>query len=1660
MKISITSLMIIILTTNQLTFADFPIRQSNNWEGSSRIAYNSTDHEYLVVWSEYTKVGSFYMIGPIMGQRVSENGNPVGNVFTIFSLGTLPDVAYNSKKNEYVVVSAYLNTISAQQVSNTGNLLGSPFVLVHGLPSWPRIVYNSLSGRYLSIVSYIDENPPSSGNHVLRILYSTFSIENQQYFVHSTGQWEETLIGNEFDQSRYALAFAPIQSPETPNGRFLLAVQTHTGINLTMLDSRGNPINVVYEPQSQQYFRYIPFSEGSVVGGEFNVDVAYGMKAGYNLPGPAFFVVWGDNNNKWDGQEWSGIYGSFVDPYKLNYLTTDTVKDNTFPVSAIYDHYAYNTNEYAKSWKPKVAYNNAGQKFMVTWRETPTTNAQNDTKVNHIRADKEYTGGSFYTPNNVISAISGSENPMQPAIAASTINPTALITWDDYRNFSTTDWDIYGSLYSIPSVPSITVTKPNGGENWFIDTEYEITWKSYDYSNPVRIEYSTDGGATYIEITNSTPNDGSYMWMVPFTLSDYCVVKISDATDSDPFDISDWVFKITTTKKIVINTKDSGYGSLRQAIIDANNTAGFDTIIFKIPGTGVHTIQPLTQLPEITDPVLIDGFSQPGSSTNTNTISQGCNAYLNIELNGTYTGLSSNGLQIKAGSSGVRGLIINSFSENGIKIDTYGKNVISGNFIGTDPSGLTALGNRLGIYIENVSENVIGGTSPGERNIISGNTNGIYIEKESATGNKIFGNYFGVDITGLNKLEQAKNVTLYNAPGNYIGGSVEGAGNVISGSGFTSMSYAPPWAGINILGINSTNNIIQGNYIGTDRAGLNLIGNRQAGVTIESNHNTVGGSSVAERNIISGNGAGIYISGEYNIIRGNFIGTKVNGIDPLENDEGLFITGKYNVVGGMTASESNLIAFNRKDGIKIIYTPSDPPNPTIATGNSVYENSIFTNGGLGINLLGGTENSYGVTLNDPGDSDSGPNNLQNYPVLTKVEVDIGTFITGSLNSTPNTTFRIDFYSSPVGDPSGYGEGQTHIGWTELTTDANGNADFYTSIGFIPPAGHVITSTATDPDGSTSEFSNWIKTAEPTTYLVNNTNDSGSGSLRQAIIDANNNPGLDSIAFNIPGTGPFTIQPNTELPSITDPVIIDGYSQPGSHPNMYPISEGSNAEIKIELSGANVSTLSPGLNINSDNCTIRGLAVNQFNLGIEIFGGGGHKIEGCYIGTEITGSGAFGNGVGIYIDSSNHNIIGGLNPEARNLISGNGHAIHLMYCMNNIIQGNYIGTDVSGLLYLANTIGIVIHNSQSCLVGGAVDGSENIISNSSTQGLYLGQSSYNQIQNNFIGLDRTGTIKLGNSDGLQISLGSNGNNILNNRIGGNSSNGIVIMDDSKYNVIADNFIGTDENWQYDLGNGLNGMVLTGHSLFPDYNSIENNSVAFNGGDGVWIEKGKYNTLSRNLISKNVGKGIETINGGNKELSPPIISSVGSTEVTGTTNPGYHVEVFADDDDEARYYLGSTTATGSGNFSFTLTEPVPLQHVTATCTDLEGNTSEFRAPFVVTGINDEKDKIPTEYSLYQNYPNPFNPSTKISWQSPVRSWQTLKVYDVLGNEIVVLIDEEKEAGYHSVEFNASSPALAGQALPSGVYFYQLLVSALQSKDGKAGEFRQTRKMVLIR
>ncbi|HET6313141.1 MAG TPA: hypothetical protein VFH60_04845, partial [Chloroflexia bacterium] len=251
---------------------------------------------------------------------------------------------------------------------------------------------------------------------------------------------------------------------------------------------------------------------------------------------------------------------------------------------------------------------------------------------------------------------------------------------------------------------------------------------------------------------------------------------------------------------VVNNTNDSGAGSLREAINMANAGPGKDSIIFNIPGSGVKTISPLSALPAITDPVEIDGTTQPGY-TGTPV----------IELNGSSAGWPQAGLVVSAGNSTIKGLVINRFNAPNIKLTTNGGNTLEGNFIGTNPAGTASMMTvGTGILIDGTSSNVIGGTTNAARNLISGNgANGIVFVETISYGtraNQVLGNYIGTDINGTAAISNTFNgVVMNNAHDNVVGSTAAGAGNLISGNGLNGV-YIEMAIGARV----------RGNYIGTD----------------------------------------------------------------------------------------------------------------------------------------------------------------------------------------------------------------------------------------------------------------------------------------------------------------------------------------------------------------------------------------------------------------------------------------------------------------------------------------------------------------------------------------------------------------------------------------------------------------------------------------------------------------------------------------------------------------------------------------------------------------------------------------------------------------------------------------------------------------------------
>jgi len=446
-----------------------------------------------------------------------------------------------------------------------------------------------------------------------------------------------------------------------------------------------------------------------------------------------------------------------------------------------------------------------------------------------------------------------------------------------------------------------------------------------------------------------------------------------------------------------------------------------------------------------------------------------------IELNGTEVVSNSfffRALEITEGDSIVRGLVINRFRGTGIRLSGKGGNLIVDNYIGTDVTGTVALSNSGGISILDAPNNTI------KNNVISGNREGnIVIGGGKATGNRVIGNFIGTDVTGTAVFNNpgVVGISIGSAPNNIIGGTSPEERNIISGNSFAvSILFAPfPLTG------DATGNRIIGNYIGTDITGSVALGNDFAVVVGAGSNNLIGGVTPGAGNVISGNQAGIIIlePSTNNRVIGNFIGTQADGSSSLGNTfYGVAVdaAATNTLIGGTAPGEGNVIAFNGSFG------------GVYVTDNSsvgILGNKIFANAGLGIDLDPTpvmdvtTDIPDGVTPNDVGDADTGPNNLQNFPIIASAISDgTNTTVSGTLNSTANTTFRVEFFANSALDSTSFGEGEQFLGFTTVTTDASGNVSFTETIPTGVPVGQLITATVTDSDNNTSEFSAGVAVA--------------------------------------------------------------------------------------------------------------------------------------------------------------------------------------------------------------------------------------------------------------------------------------------------------------------------------------------------------------------------------------------------------------------------------------------------------------------------------------------------------------------------------------------------------------------------------------------------------
>ena len=405
--------------------------------------------------------------------------------------------------------------------------------------------------------------------------------------------------------------------------------------------------------------------------------------------------------------------------------------------------------------------------------------------------------------------------------------------------------------------------------------------------------------------------------------------------------------------------------------------------------------------------------------------------------------------------------IISGHPQHGVEISAPNV-LVQGNYIGTSISGTGDFGNDArGVYIlsaggQSPTGTVVGGSSPAARNVIAGNGNGVDLSN-SSSGATISGNYIGLDASG-SPLGNSTGVSSFAAGANTIGGDALGEGNTISANS-TYGIFVGDTSGLTI----------QGNSIGTNPAGTATAGGSVYGISAGNGTSNlmIGGTTPGAGNVVVGAQVGVSLQGigSGNVVQGNFIGTDRTGTLDLGNSEdGLRAAMNGTQIGGATSGAGNVIAHNNGAGILLWNS---------ATGMSVRRNSVFDNGTAEAPQLGidNATSSVRPEPNDPGDGDAGTNLRQNYPVLTGATSTGGsTTVAGTLNSGASTSYAVDLFATPACDVMGNGEGQHYLGSLSTTTDGSGNATFNVPVSGYAPGGWVVTATATDPNGNTSEFS--------------------------------------------------------------------------------------------------------------------------------------------------------------------------------------------------------------------------------------------------------------------------------------------------------------------------------------------------------------------------------------------------------------------------------------------------------------------------------------------------------------------------------------------------------------------------------------------------------------
>jgi hypothetical protein len=912
----------------------------------------------------------------------------------------------------------------------------------------------------------------------------------------------------------------------------------------------------------------------------------------------------------------------------------------------------------------------------------------------------------------------------------------------------------------------------------------------------------------------------------------------------------------------VTNTNDTGAGSLRQAITDANNHPGSDLIDFII-GKTVETISIGANLPTITDPVTIDGT--PQSAANNGQI---------IQVSGPGAGAGVIGFRVGTGGSGtiIRGLVINSFGGNAIEFDVGG-NTVEGSFIGTDTAGANAAnGNGNGIFINNSANNTIGGTSTpgfaaGAGNLISGNGSaangdGILIQGANATGNVIKGNFIGTVLAGTSALgNQQQGIEIVTGSGNTVGGTTASARNIISGNSG------------NGIWLNGPSNLVQGNYIGTNSSGTSAVGNASNGIQINTASNIIGGTVSGAGNVISGNlddGLNITTTNATgNVIQGNFIGTDKTGSVAVPNSNnpanlqggaGIQLNNASgNLIGGTISAARNVISGNTSP-----HTARGVWIDNGAAGNVIEGNYIGLNAAgtaalandIGVLIEVGAGAVQGSHDNTVGGSTAAAGNVISGNTGSGIEItDMGT--TGNLveNNSIGT------------DKAGTGKVANAVGIT-IQAGASGNSVGGSAAG----TGNLISGNTGDgvviTDAGTSNNviqSNAIGTNTTVTGALANQD----GVHIQSGAKNNTIGGTTSVTGNI-------ISGNKAAGVLVSDSGTSGNAIEGNFIGL----ESSGTTALANVDGVMIQLAASNNTIGGNVAGSGNLISGNSNSGLTIDGTGttGNKVLNNVIGLDVTGSASLANQKGVIIQGgATGNTIGTTLAGFGNVISGNsadGVQVTGSGTSNNQVEGNFIGTDSAGAVALANSVGVSVQAGASKnTIGGTASGAANLISGNSTQGVLITGASSNLVQGNFIGSDTGGTLALPNmSGGVAIQGAATGNIIggttvgVTNVISGNQGDGVAISGSgSNGNFVQGNFIGTQNDGTTPLANTGNGVSLgagvANNTIGGSILTGGGNIIGSNGLAGILVDS----VGTTNFSGANLNTNSTNINSGTLKLT---------------------------------------------------------------------------------------------------------------------------------------------------------------------------------------------------